>query len=138
MKKPNKVLIDSSILIAAAISERGAARDLLRRGFRGDLDLSLSSIVLEESERNLRLKAPEALAAFCAFREMLAVHVIDPPANLVSSVARIVELKDSPIVAAAVEAGAAYLATYDRKHLLRLKQEIEAHFTVIVVTPDEI
>ena len=56
--KTNKILVDSSILIGAAIFGEGAARDVLRRGFRGDRELYISSDVLEESERNLRLKAP--------------------------------------------------------------------------------
>lgn len=136
--KPNRVFIDSSVLIAAAISERGAARDLLRQGFRGEVNLYISPEVLKETERNLALKAPEALAAFHSFRELLTATLVDPPQSLILSVAKIVEAKDAPIVAAAVEANAPHLATYDRKHLLSHKDEIEAHFGVIAATPDEV
>ena len=59
----NGVFVDSSVLIAAAISVNGAARDLLLRGFRCDLLLYISDDVLTETERNLTRKAPEFLAA---------------------------------------------------------------------------
>lgn len=52
--------------------------------------------------------------------------------------AKIVEAKDAPIVAGAVASKADYLVSYDRKHLLRHKKEIEANFKLKVVTPDEI
>ena len=136
MTKTNKVFLDSSVLIAAAISRRGAARDLLRRGFRGDLELSVSPLVLEEVERNLARKAPEALPDFRSLRDLLAVQLIEPPKPLVLAVARVVVLKDAPIVAAAV--AATYLATYDRRHLLRQKDEIKAQFALLVATPDEV
>lgn len=138
MTKTNRVFLDSSVLIAAAISRGGAARDLLRRGFRGDLELSVSPLVLEEVERNLARKAPEALPDFRSLRDLLAVQFIEPPKPLVLAAARVVALKDAPIVAAAVAAGATYLATYDRRHLLRQKDEIKAQFALLVATPDEV
>jgi len=137
MTVTHRVFIDSSILIAAAISARGAARDLLRHGFQGDVDLCISSLVLEESERNLRLKAPEAVTDFGIFRDLLVTRLIDPPESLVRFVAEVVVWKDAPIVAAAVVAGARYLATYDRKHLLSQQPVIESHFEIIIATPDQ-
>lgn len=133
-----KVFIDSSILIAAAISARGAARDLLRSGFRGELELCISSLVLEESERNLRLKAPEAVSDFDTFRGLLVADLFDPPQSFVQSTAKVVVWKDAPVVAAAIVAGARYLATYDRKHLLSQKSVIESYFEIVVATPDQI
>lgn len=124
--------------MAAAISNRGAARDLLRQGFRGEVDLYISPEVLEESGRNLSLKAPEAVPGFEVFREVLAAKIVEPSTSLVLRAAAVVVLKDAPIVAAAVEARAVYLATYDKRHLLVLKDEIKAQFDVVVATPDEV
>ena len=45
---PPKVFIDSSVLIAAAISASGAARLLLTAGFLDQLTLAVSSDVFEE------------------------------------------------------------------------------------------
>ncbi len=77
--KINLVFVDSSVLIAAAISEKGSARDLLIHGFRGRFDLYIASEVLEEEERNLSTKAPAALPAFDSFRVLLAAKLVDPP-----------------------------------------------------------
>ena len=49
-----------------------------------------------------------------------------------------VAVKDAPIVAAAVHAGAHYLATYDRRHLLSQAEQIRAHFRIATMTPDEV
>lgn len=127
-------------MIAAAISERGRARDLILIGLHSQnkVHLHLSTLVLRETERNLAKKQPIALPAFGLFAEALTATVIDPPESLVLEVAKVVEYKDAPIVAAALAARAAYIATYDRKHLLRRRDEIEARFGLVVATPEEV
>jgi predicted nucleic acid-binding protein len=113
----SKLFIDSSVLIAAAISQRGTARDLLAAAFRGEYTRASSDLVLEESERNLARKAPRAVPVFQLFRSVLSALLTTPPDELVRQVATVIELKDAPIVAAAIHAGAQYLVTFDRKHL---------------------
>jgi hypothetical protein len=54
--EPPKVVIDSSVLIAAAILGTGSARDLIVAGLRGESALEISPLVLEETERNLARK----------------------------------------------------------------------------------
>jgi predicted nucleic acid-binding protein len=134
----NSIFVDSSVLISAAISVNGAARDLLLRGFRCDLVLYISDDVLTETERNLMRKAPEAVGAFCTFRDLLASRLVKPTPALVVSTAKVVEFKDAPIVAAAIRAKVRFLATYDRKHLLNQREIINAHFGITAATPDEI
>ncbi len=75
---------------------------------------------------------------FETFRNALAAAVIDPPESLVLKVARSITPKDAPIVAAALQAQAQYLATYDRKHLLSQKELIKSHFGITVALPDEV
>ena len=135
--RPPSVFPDSSVLIAATISARGSARDLLYRGLRGDIRLIVSLLVLRESERNIRTKAPHVLDAFVVLAEMLTDRVT-PTQAAVEQAAETIELKDAAIVAAAVTAQAKYLATYDRKHLLAKKAEIQETFSIVVATPDEI
>lgn len=135
--RPPSVFLDSSVLIAATISARGSARDLLYRGLRGDIRLIVSSLVLRESERNIRTKVPHVLDAFVVLAEMLTDRVT-PTQAAVEQAAETIELKDAAIVAAAVAAQAKYLATYDRKHLLAKKAEIQETFSIVVATPDEI
>ncbi len=71
--EPPKVFVDSSVLMAAAISGTGAARDLILAGLRGQFTLQISSLVLEETERNLADKAPAALPLLIQFRDFSVV-----------------------------------------------------------------
>lgn len=73
------VFVGSSVRIAAAISPAGSARVLLR-AVRGVTRLALSQLVLDETERNLRKKAPSAVPVFELLCQVLPVVVIDPPA----------------------------------------------------------
>jgi predicted nucleic acid-binding protein len=132
------VFIDSSVLFAATYSERGSARDLLLAGLRGELVLALSGIVLEETHRNIARKAPDKLPAFARLRPLLEPLVTDPPDELVRRVAARIEPKDAPIIAAALAAGARYVATYDRRHLLDQAAAIRAAFDLLVTTPDRL
>lgn len=128
-----RALIDSSALMAAVLSETGAAYDLLEAGREGRIALFASLYVLREVERNLNRKAPRGLPAFRSRRGQLSL--VDPPVDLVVTVARHVELKDAPVVAAALEARADYLVTYDRRHLLAHADMIRQQFQVETVEP---
>ena len=61
--------------------------------------------------------------------------MIDPPPSLIDDIAKNVEPKDAPIVAAAVAAQADYLVTYDRHHLLSQAEVIRRHYGIEVVVP---
>ncbi|MDQ6908423.1 MAG: PIN domain-containing protein [Chloroflexota bacterium] len=135
--RPPKVFLDTSVLMAATISARGSARDLVNRGLRGAYALIISSDVIEECERNLRAKAPDALPLFMAFLTLLT-HRAEPTAEQVAQAAMTIEAKDAPIVAAAALVKADYLASYDRRHLLAKRAEIEAAYGIVTTTPDEI
>ncbi len=133
-----KIFIDSSVLIAAAISPTGSARDLIKSSFRKEFKVVVSDLVLEETERNLTNKAPKALPALQLFLEVLNPEVVNPGKLLVLKASKAVDVKDAPIVAGAISSKADYLVSFDRKHLLQRKAEIGANFKVKVVTPDEV
>jgi uncharacterized protein len=128
-----RALIDSSVLMAAVLSETGAAYDLLEAGREQRITLFASLYVLSEVERNLNRKAPRGLAAFRERRDQLIL--IEPPVDLIVAVARTIELKDAPVVAAALEARADYLITYDRRHLLAHAAVIRQQFQIETVEP---
>ncbi len=135
--RPRKVFLDTSVLMAATISARGSARDLVNRGFRGEYELIISADVIEECARNLRAKAPEALPLFVAFLTLLT-HRAEPTTERVAQAAATIEPKDAPIVAAAALVKADYLASYDRRHLLAKRAEIEEAYGIVTATPDDI
>lgn len=132
---PN-VFIDSSVLFAASLSSTGFARDLVAAAVHGRLNLWLSPFVLEETRRNLAAKTPGGLPFFLAFEQAGVVMVAHLPAALVQEVAKIVVIKDAPIVAGAIAAKAPFIASYDRKHLLGQASTIRTHFEITVTTPD--
>lgn len=136
--KKKTVFIDSSVLMAAAISPKGSARDLTNEAFTQKLDLYVSADVLEETERNLKLKAPHSLDYFYTSMQSLSLKIVKPAKRQILKAAKIVVGKDAPILAGAIEEKVDYLVTYDRKHLLSHKEEIKTHFNLQVVTPDEI
>ncbi|MBM2826617.1 MAG: PINc protein [Dehalococcoidia bacterium] len=102
------------------------------------MTLLVSPLVLEETTRNLAGKAPEALPAFQILRQVLSTTSVNPPRRLVLRVAQVVAVKDAPIIAAGMHSRASYLATYDRRHLLSIREDILAHFGIEVATPEEI
>jgi len=132
-----KIFLDSSVLMAAAISHRGSARDLIGAGLHGDYILIVSTLVLRETETNIVSKAPHALDMLAAITRALP-EPVKPSLALVERAMQLVDRKDAPIVAAAAFANADYLATYDRRHLLAKRAEIEQAYGMVTTTPDEI
>ncbi len=135
---PPSVFIDSSVLFSAAYSGTGSARDLLHAAVLGRVILALSEYVLDETDRNILANAPHAYGTFQRLQAALPYRLITPSNELVHEAARIVVIKDAPIVAGAHTARADFLATYDRKDLLSRKQEIHEAFGLTVATPQEI
>lgn len=133
-----RVFIDSSVLMAAAISPTGSARELINQGFTEKIDLYISLDVAEETERNLRRKAPHWLNYFYKTYESLSLTSVKPTKKQILNVAKFVVGKDAPIVAGAIAAKADFLVSFDRKHLLEKREEIETNFNIKVVTPDEV
>jgi predicted nucleic acid-binding protein len=137
-KPPRRVFLDSSVLYTAAFSATGPARRLLLKGFHGSITLLISELVLEETTRNLTRNAPETLPYFTIIAHLLSSQTTRPTKADVLQAAKIVHLKDAPIVAAAAKGNADYLATHDVKHLLTHAKAIENAYGISVLTPADI
>lgn len=136
----SRVFVDTSVLYAAVSSPRGYARDLLVAGIGGQCRIFLSNYVIEEARRNFTLKRPALIPFFESFYPLFA-HFADPDPEHLHLVASFSALKDSndiPIIAGALQAHAEYLATYDKRHLLSIKDEIHTTYGLAVVTPQEL
>lgn len=119
-------------------SASGMARDLIRLGLQGQVQLIVSPDVLEETIRNLTRKAPEKVEAYQSLLELLQLEITaDPAVELVKSVETYVVAKDAPIVAAAIQAAPDYLVTYDRKHLIE-PPEVSQQSGLTIMTPAEV
>lgn len=111
-----RVFVDANVLIAGADSRSGASNALLQLAEVGLLKLVVSRQVLDEAERNVRKKLPRALPTLAAVLAQLPMEIVpDPTDEECMRWAGIIELKDTPIVAAAVLAGVDRLVTLNSK-----------------------
>lgn len=128
-----RIFADANVLIAGAASPTGASHAVLRLAEVGLFTLIVSRQVLDEVERNLRRKLPQALPNFAAHMAAIRLEVVDdPPPEEAERWLSIIEAKDAPILAAAV------LAAVDRFLTLNTKDftpEVAAQSGLLIQTP---
>ena len=111
-----RIFADANVLIAGADSRSGASNALLRLAEVGLFRLVVSRQVLDEAERNVRKKLPRALHNFAALLARLPMEIVpDPVDEECLRWADVIELKDTPILAAAVLAHVDRLVTLNTK-----------------------
>ena len=119
-RQPPKVFLDTNILIAAIFSATGGAREILRLGEIGAIQLFVSQDVLAELEENILKKKPQHLAVIAIVLEHSGVEIVDPPR--IETVQRcqnfLAYADDAVVLAAAIEAQVDYFVTLDRQHFL--------------------
>ncbi|MFZ5876124.1 MAG: putative toxin-antitoxin system toxin component, PIN family [Nitrospirota bacterium] len=130
------MFLDTSALIAGLISQTGAAREVLRLCEAGVVETLVSPQVLTEADRNLSEKLPGLVADYRLLIQSIAPTLVDDPAPTeVSRLAGVIHSNDAPILAAAVEAEADYLVTWNTKHFHQPRVRQAVRFQI--VTPGE-
>jgi predicted nucleic acid-binding protein len=126
-----KIFLDTSVVLAAALSETGAARQVFDLATAQRWVLVISPWVLRELRDNLADKAPLATSAWLALRQKVVVEddelTFDWP--LLFDVA-----KDKPILCTAL-ACADVLLTLDRRDFRSLLGQTV--YGMLVLTPGE-
>ena len=119
MSKLN-IFLDSSALIAGAISETGAAHVLLQLGESEDVLLIISEMVIVESERSIAKKSPRNLNDLRSLIKTAKPRIVHNPSDkeVEANLYLIDDPNDVPILLAAMKAKVDYLATHNRKHFL--------------------
>ena len=114
------IFLDSSALIAGAISESGAAHVLLNLGESQDIVLTVSELVVIETERAMAKKAPVNLNDLRSLIKSSNLRIVDNPAKeeVEANLYLINDPNDVPILLAAMKAKVDYLATHNRRHFL--------------------
>jgi predicted nucleic acid-binding protein len=114
------IFLDSSALIAGAISESGAAHILLNLGESQDILLMVSELVIWESERAMAKKAPGNLDDLRSLIRSANLRIVGNPSRkeVEANLYLINDPNDVPILLAAMKAKVDYLATHNRKHFL--------------------
>ncbi len=115
-----RVFMDSSALFSGAASRRGASRAILTLAEIGLLRIVVCQQVLDETRRNLREKAPEAMSYFERITSALKLEMVDYPSA--EDVARCEEIirhvNDAPILAATINAAPDRLVTLNVQHFI--------------------
>ncbi len=132
-----RIFIDSSVFFSAVYSSTGASREILKQAMRHKITIVMSSLVLEEVEKNLKESASSTVPFFKQFLAFLPYSLSDPTKKEIEDAALCVVLKDAPILAAARKANVDYLVTLDRKRFVGVSKVAECA-NVDIVLPEEI
>jgi len=130
-----RAFVDSSVLFSACLSTRGASHEIIRESERGNVDLVISRLVLQEAKRNLAQKAPQAVPLFSQFLTAVSFELVRPTKQEVLQAAAYTKLKDAPIVAAAKKAQVDFLVSLDRRHLVGI-QILQKSSGLTIVLPE--
>ena len=129
-----RIFIDSSVLFSAAHSSKGHSRDLFLMGASGEIKIIISNFVLQETIRNLSgLKKPP-LEELDQIVQNANIEFVDATKQSVLDAAKLIVLKDAPIIAAAKTAKVNMLVSLDKKHILG-RTDLEAYINASIVTP---
>lgn len=111
-----RIFFDANVIIAGSMSRTGASHALLLLAEAGMFQMVVSQLVLDETERNLRLKLPTALPVLVELLANIRIEMVaDPPANEFAQWLPIIEFKDAPILQAALNAEVGYLITLNTR-----------------------
>ncbi len=119
MKAPD-LFLDACVFIAAAASSQGASALVLEICTRGMAQPVATQLILQEAERNIRLKFDQEV--LCRFYQDIAdseLRLIEPARpDEIAACSRIIAPKDAHVLAAAIRSEAGILLTLDRKHFM--------------------
>jgi predicted nucleic acid-binding protein len=130
-----RIFVDANVLIAASGSRKGASRAILALAEIGMIQLVVSRQVLDEAERNIRLKLPGMLPIFAELLSYIPLQIVnDPVPEEFQQWLPIIEAKDAPILQAAVAASVTYFLTLNFKDFT---PEVAAATGLTVQSPGE-
>jgi len=115
-----RVFLDTSVLIAALFSSKGASAEILKLARAEKIQVFISQYVIDETCRTLRLKGIQLLPVFDRILKIKTLNVLLNPSKKQISLAKLIlkDLKDVPILALAMQEKADYLITLDRKDFI--------------------
>ncbi len=129
------IFLDSSVWIAATLSERGASAEIIEQIISKELKAISSPDVFEEVTRNLNEKYPLKVQRFLdLFASVHAVLVI-PDKKTILKATELINVFDALILAAAMKSKCEFLITLDRKHFLL--PSIGANSGIKIVPPGD-
>lgn len=133
-----KVFLDSSVLVAACASKKGASSLILGYCRVGKLQGYISLEVIGEARKNVGLKLNEiGKSRLKYFLRFANLFLVPPPLpEEIVKCEKYINEKDAPILAAAISSPTSFLITLGRKHFLNPKVKRFAK-PLVIVTPGE-
>lgn len=110
-----RVFFDSDVIIAGTFSATGASHVLLQLAEVGIIRGYISDQVVDECSRNLQDRLPAALPLFQSILNASFLTLEVPDDKSLSRASDQADRKDIPILAAAMQAGADVLVTFNTK-----------------------
>ena len=133
-----KVFLDSSALVAASASKKGASAFILGYSKLRKIQTFISLDCLGETRKNVNLKLGKAgrgrLVYYLKFARLRLV--LEPSLEEIATCEKVINKKDAPILAAAKKSGASFLVTLDRKHFFN-SRVINFAKPMRIITPGE-
>ena len=111
-----RICLDSDVVIAGLFSTEGASHALLVLAEMGLLSVVLPSAAVEEVERNLEAKLPEASPLLGRFLDAPWVEIHTPSLAAEKAARAHAHPKDVSILAAAISTDATVLVTHNTRH----------------------
>lgn len=114
-----KIMLDTNILISAALFPNGVAAKSYHKALAHPFEPMVCDYILDELRRKFREKFPDRSAVLEAFLKEVAavIHVVAVPNEECSEETRIRDIKDRPILRAAMSADVHFLLTGDKDFL---------------------
>jgi len=130
-----RILVDASVLIAGSCSLTGASRVVLTLAEVGMFRIVVTRQILDESERNLRKKAPTVLPEFTEILARSAPELLPDP-GLDASIRwhNFIHINDAPILEAAVTTQVARLFTLNTRHFTQKVADLTG---ITIQTPSQ-
>jgi predicted nucleic acid-binding protein len=119
-RMPRRIFLDANALFVGIWSESGGARQILRLGEAGALQIVISQQALNELDDVLRQKAPHLLPALARLLDRIQAEIVAPGSVEQCQACLVLtgHSGDACVLAAAWQAGVSYLVSLNQKHIL--------------------
>lgn len=136
--KKHNIFLDSNIFISAALSQTGGSFHIINESRQQDINIYTNNFVIAEVSRIVREKFPKKIDTAYQLISSTPINIKEnPSAKEVQKIAKFIDdIKDTPILAGALQSNAESLITLDRKHFMSEKLK-SASLPIQILTPKD-
>jgi predicted nucleic acid-binding protein len=131
-----RAFLDASILVAASLSSEGGSFRLIREASLRNIHLLTSKYAYREAEGALQKKYPSELLSLFQLSAYFEITP-NPQEKFVREMINVINIKDAPILASAIQEKCDTLFSMDRKHFIGNKEIKRICPNLLVTTPGD-